>query len=224
MELIKKSWRDVTINEYFYLIEKMEDDKMTLYDKAVEKVSFVTGLSTDDIWALPINEFNNTIDKTSWLEKFNIDTSNRNYLTKLKINNKEYSVNYDLTKFNVAQYVDFQTLYSKRKKDYKVLPQILSCFIIPKGKEYNNEYDISKVQADILNYLDIMTAEEILFFFLVSYLNSIRTTNTCFKLMMKRIMKIMKKNKEAMEKLKELEAQWDKTMKNTLDGFLLSIQ
>jgi hypothetical protein len=53
---------------------------------------------------------------------------------------------HDHTKITTAQYVDFQTL----AKDFPAtIPELLSCFLIPEGKEYNEGYDIQEVHAAV---------------------------------------------------------------------------
>lgn len=52
----------------------------------------------------------------------------------------------DFTKITTAQYVDFQTFV----KDFPAtLPQLLSCFLVPDGKKYNNGYDVAQVQEAV---------------------------------------------------------------------------
>ena len=94
---------------------------------------------------------------------------------------------------------------------------ILACFLIPKGKEYADGYDIQNVVRAINEHLDIMTANEILFFFLKSYLISIRGTANYLNWIMKRM---ARKSKEK-DKVAELETIWRATKRNILDGLRL---
>ena len=117
----------------------------------------------------------------------------------------------------VAQYVDFQTYWLQRDNMKNIIGNLLAIFIIPKGKKYNEGYDINQVVNDIMNNIDIMTAEEILFFFLSSYLISIKITLNYLNLKMKMI-KIMKKDKEKVEKFQKEIMNLEKIIS---DGFIL---
>ena len=47
IHIMKKSWRDVTIDEYFNLVDRLSDEGLTEYEREVILVSFVTGLDED---------------------------------------------------------------------------------------------------------------------------------------------------------------------------------
>ena len=52
----------------------------------------------------------------------------------------------DFTKITTAQYVDFQTF----AKDFpSTLPELLSCFLVPEGKNYNDGYEVADVQKAV---------------------------------------------------------------------------
>lgn len=63
----------------------------------------------------------------------------------------------DLRGITAAQYIDFQTY---AKEGDKFLVEMLSCFLIPQGKKYNQDYDIVEVQnaiRDNLSATDMFT-------------------------------------------------------------------
>lgn len=216
MEL-KRSWREVSINDYFNLVKKLEDDNLSPQDIQVAKVAFITGLDEDDVWNMNLQEFNQAITNAQWLEKFDIDPNVK--FTKLKLAGNDYVVDTNLQNFTVAQYIDFQTFYPKRKSNDKVIGNILACFIIPKDKKYSEGYDVQQLVATINEELDIMTANEIMFFFLKQYLISIRATANYFNWIMKK----MKKRVKDKEKIERLEQKWEQMKKATLIGLRSSI-
>lgn len=217
MELKKKNgWRDVTINEYYDLKERLEDDELTPYEKEITRIAFVNNISEDEAWNLKINEFRKLQVEALWLNEFNL--SDKAMFKNITINDEKYEVDVNLQNFTVAQYIDFQTFYPKRKTNERIIGNILACFIIPKGKKYAEGYDINKVVNDINNYLDIMTANEILFFFLKQYLISIRATVNYFNWQMKR----MKKKLKNSDKVLTLEKEWEKMKQDILVGLRLS--
>lgn len=209
---IKKSWRDVTIDEYFDLLEKLEDPELEDTDKEVYKLSFIYNIPEDSIWDLKIDEFRNLQVESLWMDEFKISENSK--FKSIEINGSKYKIDTNLQNFTVAQYIDFQTFFPKRKTNPRVLGNILACFIIPQGKEYASGYDISELVRSINSNLDILTANEIMFFFLKQYLISIRVTANYFNWTLKRL----KKKTKNKEKVIELEKDWEKVKKATLDG------
>lgn len=78
----------------------------------------------------------------------------------------------DFTKINTAQYVDFQTF----AKDYpSTIPELLSCFLVPFGKSYNDGYDIAEVQQAVRELM-LPKAIGLTAFFFNSFRKSIEGT------------------------------------------------
>ena len=68
----------------------------------------------------------------------------------------------DPAKITAAQFIDFQTL----SKDVDTNPAaVLSVFLVPVGKTYNDGYDIAEVQRAIEDLLSVQDAMELLAFF-----------------------------------------------------------
>lgn len=217
MELKKKtSWRDVTINEYFDLVERLSDESLKEYEKIVIKIAFINNLDEESVWAMNINEFRKLQIESLWLDEFNIKTDIK--FKNITIGNNKYIIDTNLQNFSVSQYIDFQSFYPKYKKDKKVIGNILACFIIPAGKQYADGYDIQDLVRQINESIDIMTAQEILFFFLKQYLISMRAIANYFNWQMKKSMKKMKDKQKAAELMR----QWEETKKNILAGLRLS--
>lgn len=216
--IIKKSWRDVSINEYFELKEKLKDVSEPT-DEVIIKVAFANNITEDDVWNKNINEFKDLQSKIEWMNSFNIN-ENIKFKT-IELEGEKFYIDTDLQNFTVAQYIDFQTFYPQRKENERILGNILSCFIIPKGKTYNEGYDIKDVVNKINNNLDILTANEIMFFFLKQSLISTWALVNYFNWQMKKLKRSTKrKNKE---KFIEMEKEWEETKKNILDGLRLLI-
>lgn len=209
---IKKSWRDVTIDEYFDLCERLNDDTLTDYEKIIIKIAFITGKSEDEVWNLSWTDFRNLQVEALWMGEFKLK-DNVKFKT-IEINGEKYNIDTNLQNFTVAQYIDFQTFFPKRKTNERTIGNILACFIIPKGKKYAEGYDIQELVENINSNLDIMTANEIMFFFLKQYLISIRATANYFNWMLKR----MKKKNKYSQDMETLEREWEIMKKATLNG------
>lgn len=208
---IKKSWRDVTIDEYFDLKDRL-DDVQEETDKVVVKISFANNISEEEVWDKTINEFRKLQVEALWMDEFNISEDIK--FKNIEINGERYTVDVNLQNFTVAQYIDFQTFFPKRKTNERILGNILACFIIPREKKYASGYDIKKLVDDINSNLDILTANEILLFFLKQYLISIRATANYFNWIMKRM---KRKSKNKMEIIK-MEMEWNQIKETILDG------
>lgn len=208
---MKKSWRDVTINDYYDLRARLEDEALNDYDREIIKIAFAAEMPEEDVWNLSIPEFRKLQVERLWMDSFNV--ADRNKFGIIELNGRRYKVDTDMQNFTVAQYIDFQTFYPKRKTDEKVLGNILACFLIPEKKKYGEGYDIRETVQDINEYLDIMTANEILFFFLRQYLISIRATANFFNWQMRRMKRTLPK-----EKYEELREKWEETKKAILLG------
>lgn len=209
---IKKSWKDVTIDEYFDLCKRLSDDALNDYEKIIIKIAFITGKSEDEIWNLSWQDFRNLQVESLWMEEFKLKENVK--FNTIEINGEKYSIDTNLQNFTVAQYIDFQTFFPKRKDNPRTIGNILACFIIPQGKKYAEGYNIQELVENINSNLDIMTANEIMFFFLKQYLISIRVMANYFNWILKR-MKRKAKDKNLIEKL---EMDWEVTKKTTLDG------
>lgn len=206
---MKKSWRDVTIDEYFNLVDRLSDEGLTEYEREVILVSFVTGLSEDKVWDMTIGEFKANQLNTAFMKEFNV-ARDCNFKT-IQLAGEKYDVCTDLHNFTVAQYIDFQTFYAQRKDNANILASLLACFIIPHGHGYADGYDVNDLKMKIINGLDILTAEELLFFFLKRYLLSMRATANYFNWAIRRL-------KRKGMPTGELEARWEEVKKATLDG------
>ena len=206
---MKKSWRDVTIDEYFNLVDRLSDEGLTEYEREVILVSFVTGIDEDKVWDMTIGEFKVNQLNTAFMKEFNV-ARDCNFKT-IQLAGEKYDVCTDLHNFTVAQYIDFQTFYAQRKDNADILASLLACFIIPRGCGYAEGYDVNDLKLKIINGLDILTAEELLFFFLKRYLLLMRATANYFNWAIRR----MKRKGMPVE---ELEARWEEVKKATLDG------
>ena len=206
---MKKSWRDVTIYEYFNLVDRLSDEGLTEYEREVILVSFVMGVTEDKVWDMTIGEFKANQLNTAFMKEFNV-ARDCNFKT-ISIDGEKYDVCTDLHNFTVAQYIDFQTFYAQRKDNANILASLLACFIMPRGHGYAEGYDVNDLKMKIINGLDILTAEELLFFFLKRYLLSMRATANYFNWAIRRL-------KRKGMPTGELEARWEEVKKATLDG------
>lgn len=194
------NWNQVSISIYNRIIEICESDEIEL-NKDVKILSVLCGVDEDKIWSLSLPEVNRLMKRIEWLLEFKYPKGKvYNYLN---LNGTKYHVNTNLQDFTIAQYVDFQTYWGEHDIR-KNISRILSTFIIPVGKTYNEGYDLLEVIRDIEDNLSIADAEAICFFFARRSVISINLMQIYLKLMMKKMLKKMGNRETAMKLAEEI--------------------
>lgn len=212
MELKYKNWKDITVNIFEKLknIDYDKNDEFESLEANITMLSILCDCDEDKISALTTGEFNRLLNETSFLKempKVNIEE-------KYVINGKEYKVFVSLKKMSVAQYIDFQTYYKDTDKYFK---ELLSIFLIPKGKNYCEDYDIDEVIKEIGEYLSIVDAKSILFFFVILLQTLTKVTLDCSIKDLKKMLK-KTKNKEEKEKLNMAIMEMEKAKASAKNG------
>ena len=156
-------------------------------------VALITDKDESEIWNMDLTEAGEYISKLIFLNKFDIpDHPNM----KFNLPGYQLKVMKDVTKINVAQYVDFQNFVKMPLREG--MEKILSIFLIPEGCKYNEGYDIIDLQKVIRENMSFRVAEGLLSFFLNRYGRSLVHSLTYCKRQMKKM-----KNPEMMEKLEK---------------------
>lgn len=206
MKLKISSYNKLSIRKYREIMNILAED-ISPIEKDIAIIALLQDISEDDVYHLSPIEINNLQGQMEFLH--HPTSKNKNYKS-IVINGNKYKVTKDLNEINVAQYIDFQTIWNNN--DYmQHLPEILSIFIIPDGFEYNEGYDIQQLRNDIDEYLDIETATNIAFFLQKQLVNSILDNLLYCRLtiwwqaMKAKDKKVKKQLKEMNKKYKELE-------------------
>ena len=190
--MIIKDWKDVNLGIFKRINEISQEEDETI--RAVKLVALFNGMTEDDVLNLPLDKFREYIKDMGWL---NTPPDIVQPREEYKLNGRDYVLTTNFHKLTTAQYLDFQS-YTKDKNAYE---QMISVFLIPKGKKYGDGYDVWEVQQDILT----MPVEEVLGmmgFFIVLY----RSWSRALLLYSARtIRKMARKNPEMKETMKEME-------------------
>lgn len=155
---IKDKWSDITIAEYeriVYIINCTDDE----IERLTGVISVLSGVDEDEIADMPIAEIARIGQKLDFLNSFDF---NKNATYKSLVIDGETLV-LAVKDMSVAQYVDFQATWSAETKD---LARIISICYVPKGKKYNQDYDIEELIKKIRNNVSIDKANSIGFFLL----------------------------------------------------------
>lgn len=205
MSLKYKSWDDINLSVYNKIKSIILDKELTDVDKNIEFISLFYDISIEDVYKMKISEIHDMLQKISFIN--NLPTPRKINLKHIIINNVKYDILTDISKYNVSQYVDFQTLV---KKGDEYAATILATILIPHGKNYNEGYDFNSVVNDINEYLPASIAVSLIFFYTKKLMNSIKGTVTYLEAMtmttpMSKETKPMKKQiMENLNKMKHL--------------------
>ena len=168
---IKDKWSDITIAEYeriVYIINCTDDE----IERLTGVISVLSGVDENEIADMPIAEIARIGKKLDFLNSFDF---NKNATYKSLVIDGETLV-LSTKNMTVAQYVDFQASWSAETKD---LARIISICYVPKGKKYNQDYDIEELIKKIRNNVSIDKANSI-GFFLLKKLNGLTNTTVRF--------------------------------------------
>lgn len=150
---IKNSWDSLSWKEYEQIEQIINADIPSDY-KAVHLISILTGLEIEQIESLPITEIQKLVPTLEFLKS---EPETHKHKFEYTVNGRDYIFRGKLDEISTAQYIDYRTYMSEESKD---IVKLFSCFLIPKGHEYNDGYDIEQVKSDIedMCWLDVRAA------------------------------------------------------------------
>ena len=177
------NYRDLPYGKYEEIVRLCETE-MTDVDRKVAVISVLTGKTEDEVLRLPLDVFTRFSASTRFLEA----ECPENLIPAVS---KTYPVGgfvlvpvADMRKVTAAQYIDFQTFAEDR--DHRAV-EMLSCFLIPRGCDYNDGYDVLDVHRAIRDGMSVATVLSLLAFFFKSWVESIKAIRTSLKREARRI-------------------------------------
>ena len=204
MKLKYNSPGDLPLAKYLKTLEIFNDESLSDLEKNIEILAIYADTTVDSILKLRPDvveeyfaEMSNSISSYK--------PSNSKRPKKIKINDQVYTINYNIGKLNMAQYIDFQQIIVK-KNYLENLPALLSIFIIPKGHKYNDDYDIIELRNILENNITLDEALSIIFFSKMKSISLIKLKLLYYRSMLK-IMRWTTKDKQTKEMLRMTENQ-----------------
>jgi hypothetical protein len=194
------NYRELPIGKYEEIV-KLCKTEMTEVDRKVAILSVLTGLTEDEVLHLPLATFTDYSTKARFIEHECPENLIPGVAKSYPIGGFVLLPVTDIRKITAAQYIDFQTFAQDREN--KVV-ELLSCFLIPRGCDYNEGYDVLDVHTAIREEMSVAEGLALLAFFFKGWLTSIRNTLSSSEKMIKRV-KNPTKRKELMERKKALE-------------------
>ena len=178
------TWKDINIKTFKKINEIVKDTNLTDVEKEISLISIIFNLDEDDLYDMDLKTLKTYSDKIAFIEEFQPDYGKCPKIE--RIGDIEISVDYNLSHFTVAQYIDFMANIQSKERD---TARLLACILIPKGKKYNTDYDLEAFINQIEINLNIYDAESMLFFYIIESLRLLKRSHKV--LMMKAMAKKM---------------------------------
>ena len=205
--LDKFNWNNISINQYYAILDILEDKSLDGFNKNINICAVLTGESPEYFKLLSIEEASIYFSKLGFLNSpprittppntYNITYQGQPLKLKLS----------DIEHLTVSQFVDWNTLIStisdpsniKSLRD--IIGNLLSIFLVPVNKQYSTGYDIDYLQEILLDQISFGTAQSILNFLLTKYLRLLKVS---LRYLVREEKKKMKRNKMNQEESQEL--------------------
>ena len=165
------NYTSLPLGDYQDILALCKDESLEELDRQVKILSILTKMDEATLLNLPIQEFKVLTSRMGFLEK-DLPTKVTRLEKSYKIGKFELVPVTDMRKVITAQYIDFQSFHQAGFEDHFV--EILSCLLVPKGKKYNQDYDIIEVQDAIRKDLNVHDAASLYAFFIFSCRESIK--------------------------------------------------
>lgn len=163
------SFQDLTLGAFLRL-QAIPDDIEPL-DRQVSILAVLSNCTEDDILRLPLDEYSRRVAASRFLDN---DIPQRLPQRSYKVGGYELETVRDFRKMTTAQFVDFKKFADSAAGDDRALAnltvELLSCMMVPKGRDYCDGYDPVDVQAAIRDHLRADDAVALSAFFLARWM------------------------------------------------------
>lgn len=137
----KRDWNNITLKEFYEIqnILSVEDEYTTF-----NLLDYLYGIDSSNMSLNEVSKYTNSLGFLKDVDNFKSFKCEDKYT----INGTTYVGFLDITKVNVAQFIDYNNYIKVKPMKFE---DVLSVFIIPEGHNYNDGYDLGKVKNDILD-------------------------------------------------------------------------
>lgn len=155
------SYSKLPLGKYMEILDLCEEE-MEDIERQAEINAILADITVEEAYRLPIAVFTQITSASHFLDEECPDIKRR--IPKVyKLGDWELVAKTDISRISTAQYIDFKSFCEDRRHN---LPQILSCFLVPKGMEYNEGYDITEIHQLLRDHLSVVDAMTLSAFFL----------------------------------------------------------
>lgn len=192
------NYNDLSLGRYMK-IDKILRTPAEEIDKQVQIVAILADMNEKDVLTLPLADYASMAAQVAFLGTY--CEPEQTDPEAMDLNGMHLVPTKDLTKIITAQYVDFQVF----SKDFpSTLPELLSVFLVPEGKTYNEGYDVADVQKAVLE-MPLPKAMGLSAFFFKSFCDSIADSATSLSREIRKMPEGREKE-ELKKKIREAEA------------------
>ena len=178
------TWKNINIKTFKKINKIIKDNTLTDVEKEISLISILFNIDEDDLYDMDLQTLKGYSTQIAFIDEFNPDYGKCPKIE--RIGDTEISVDYNLSHFTVAQYIDFMANIQSKDPD---IARLLACILIPKGHKYNTDYDLEDFINQIEINLNIYDAESMLFFYIIESLRLLKRSHKV--LMMKAMAKKM---------------------------------
>ena len=154
------------IATYGKILDILQDNSRGWIDKEVEMISILANKTPDEVDNMLTVELRGLTSQLGFLtEKAETVEVRKEY----KVGDFTLVPEKKISKIKAGQFISFQEfakVYHDNNNDVNVIPLLLSCFLIPKGKTFAEGYDVEDVQEAIAEHLSVVDALSLTAFFL----------------------------------------------------------
>lgn len=180
--LDKFNWNHISINQYYGILDILEDESLDGFNKNINICAILTGESPEYFKLLSIEEASIYFSKLNFLNNPpRITTPPNTYNIIYKGQPLKLKL-CDIEHLTVSQFVDWNTLVSTISDPSNIrslrdiIGNLLSIFLVPTDKQYSVDYDIDYLQEILLDQISFGTAQSILNFLLTKYLRLLKVS------------------------------------------------
>lgn len=215
MKMKITNWNEMSVGDYLELLDICNEPEVE--DVEIGIVGLLCGIEEKDVLALPIREYQELRRQAQFVSEFPV--IHPSCPKSIELNGKKYHITRNVKDMTAGQYIDFQT-YSKIEFN-KALVDLISCFVIPAGCEYAEDYDVEEVKNDIREYMSVVVAYSMSAFFFRQLQALTKATLLFSEKMMKKTIRKTKDEKTRKEMEEALQAM--KAIRSKINGVGLNL-
>lgn len=199
-----ESYDKLPLYKWFEINEILTSEDSDI-DKQVDMICVLGDYERDYVEGLKLEDYSRLVQKTRFILTLPKTEMPENVYT---LGEFRLEPMLNARDMNVAQYTDYSTYLQLDNMQERMIG-LISVFLIPKGKKYNDGYSVDRVKELILTELTVDKALSLSAFFLEYTKAWLKGTQTYLVKRLKK-MKLAKEQRERMEKaLADLEAAGD---------------
>lgn len=167
-------WDRISINTYYAITDILADEGLSGFQKNIEISSLITGLPEEVFSTMTLQEGREVFSSLAFLNELDI---NKVHLPKrIKVGKYDLEIVSDISKLTVAQFSDWNIIVTGEQEMRYKIDRLLSVFLVPKGCNYNEGYDILDLQSVIRSQIGFDVIQKLINFLLTKYLRSFKTS------------------------------------------------